>query len=221
MQIVRCWLVTARAIEFVALFFVLPTLLYVARHRIPVIPALWVLTAYCLFVLLHDPGFGREQLWSAGVLRQSAASILVIFAVAVVIGTLLVLHFAPDLFLDLPRANPRLWCLLMLLYPVLSVYPQGIVYRAFVFQRYRNLFGPGWEIILASTVAFAYVHIIFRNRLAVGLTFLGGLLFGFRYLKTGSLFASSFEHALYGCAIFTMGLGRWFSGAMPARWSSD
>ena len=108
----------------------------------------------------------------------------------------------------------------MLLYPVLSVYPQGIVYRAFVFERYRNLFSPDWAIVLASTITFAYAHIVFRNWLAVGLTFLGGLLFGFRYLETGSLFTSSFEHALYGCAIFTMGLGQWFSGAMPAEWSS-
>jgi membrane protease YdiL (CAAX protease family) len=221
MQIVRSWLVAARVTEFVVLFFVLPTVFSIGRHRLPAIPGLWVLTAYCLFVLLHDPGFGREHLWSAGTLRQSAATILLVFAVATVIGTVLVLRFAPGLFLSFPRTNPRLWGLIMLLYPVLSVYPQGIVYRAFVFERYRDVFSPGWAIVLASTIAFAYAHIVFRNPLAVGLTFLGGLLFGFRYLETGSLFASSFEHALYGCAIFTMGLGRWFSGAMPAGWSSD
>jgi membrane protease YdiL (CAAX protease family) len=96
------------------------------------------------------------------------------------------------------------------LYPILSVYPQGIVYRAFIFERYRELFGPSWAIVLASAVAFAYVHIVFRNPLAIGLTFLGGVLFAYRYLQTGSLFVSSFEHALYGCAIFTIGLGRSF-----------
>lgn len=31
--------------------------------------------------------------------------------------------------------------LVMILYPVQSVYPQGIVYRTFVFGRYRDLFG--------------------------------------------------------------------------------
>jgi membrane protease YdiL (CAAX protease family) len=63
---------------------------------------------------------------------------------------------------------------------------------------------------LASAISFAYVHIVFRNPLALALTFLAGLLFGFRYLQTGSLLVSSFEHALYGCAIFTIGLGRSF-----------
>jgi hypothetical protein len=43
------------------------------------------------------------------------------------IGTTLVWRFAPGLFLNFPRSNPWLWGLVMLLYPVLSVYPQGIV----------------------------------------------------------------------------------------------
>ncbi len=65
-------------------------------------------------------------------------------------------------------------------------------------------------LLSASATAFAYVHIVFRNPVALGLTFLAGLLFGVRYLHTGSLFVTSFEHALYGCAIFTIGPGRWF-----------
>jgi uncharacterized protein len=43
--------------------------------------------------------------------------------------------------------------------------------------------------------------------LALILTFLGGVLFGLRYWQTESLLVSSFEHALYGCAIFTIGAG--------------
>ena len=86
------------------------------------------LAAYCLFVLLHDPGFGREHLWASGTLRQCAATILLVFAVATVIGTLLVLRFASGLFLSFPRTNPRLWGLIMLLYPVLSVYPLSLIH---------------------------------------------------------------------------------------------
>lgn len=105
----------------------------------------------------------------------------------------------------------------MVLYPVLSVYPQGIVYRAFLFGRYRELFGHAWAMVLVSAIAFAYVHVVFRNPLAPSLSFLGGLLFATRYEQTGSLFISSFEHALYGCAIFTIGLGRWFYHAAVQR----
>ena len=198
------------AIEFLLLFFAGPTLFAYARHRIPAIPALWLVMAYGLFILLHDPTFNRERLWNASVFWRYAPAILGLFAIAAAIGVVLVLRFAPDLFLAFPRSNPVFWALVMVLYPVLSVYPQGIIYRAFVFERYRDLFGSGWMMVVASAIAFAYVHIVFRNPLAIVLTFLGGFVFALRYLQTGSLFVSSFEHALYGCAIFTLGLGRSF-----------
>lgn len=197
-------------IEFLLLFFVGPTLFAYTHHRIPAIPALWAVLAYCLFVLLHNPQFDRKRLWDITGLRQYALSILGLFAVIVVIGIVLVLRYAPATFLNFPRSSPLFWSLVMVLYPVLSVYPQGIVYRAFMFDRYRELFGAGWGMVLASATAFAYVHIVFRNPLALGLAFLAGLLFGVRYLQTGSVFVTSFEHALYGCTIFTIGLGRWF-----------
>ncbi|MGD1070158.1 MAG: CPBP family intramembrane glutamic endopeptidase [Bryobacteraceae bacterium] len=199
------------AVEFLLLFFIGPTLFACTRHRIPAIPVLWALTAYCLFVLLHDPRFNRRSLWNTAPLPQYAPAILGLFAAAVAIGIALVLRFGPPgLFLSFPRSNPRLWSLVMIFYPVLSVYPQGIVYRAFIFERYRDLFGPPWLIILASAFAFTYVHIIFRNRLALVTTLLGGILFGFRFLQTDSLFVTSFEHALYGCFLFTVGVGRSF-----------
>jgi membrane protease YdiL (CAAX protease family) len=65
-------------------------------------------------------------------------------------------------------------------------------------------------MIVASAAAFAFLHIVFRNPLAPALTFAGGLLFAWRYAESGSLAVSSFEHALYGCWLFTVGLGGYF-----------
>jgi uncharacterized protein len=42
----------------------------------------------------------------------------------------------------------------------------------------------------------------------VALTALGGLLFLHTYLVTGSMLVSSLEHAAYGVAAFTFGIGR-------------
>jgi membrane protease YdiL (CAAX protease family) len=42
------------------------------------------------------------------------------------------------------------------------------------------------------------------------LTFVAGLLFAWRYQTTGSLLVTCIEHALYGCFIFTVGLGGLF-----------
>jgi membrane protease YdiL (CAAX protease family) len=65
-------------------------------------------------------------------------------------------------------------------------------------------------MIVASAAAFAFLHIIFHNSLAMALTFVGGLLFAARYAQTRSLATSSVEHALYGCWLFTVGLGQFF-----------
>ncbi len=77
-------------------------------------------------------------------------------------------------------------------------------------HRYASLFPSQLVLIVVSAAAFAFMHIIFRNPLAVTLTFAGGLLFAWRYKVTGSLFTSSLEHALYGCWLFTIGLGQYF-----------
>jgi membrane protease YdiL (CAAX protease family) len=199
-----------RTLEFATLFLIVPAVFAFTRHRIPPIPALWVLMAYCLVILLRDPAFDRQQLWNSGALARYFPAILLVFSVVAAIIAILVHRFAPALFLSLPRNNPLFWAVIMILYPVFSVYPQGIIYRAFLFHRYRGVIHSDIALVIASAVAFAYVHIIFKSPLAVGLTFVGGLLFAARYLWTGSLFVSSFEHALYGCLMFTIGLGRSF-----------
>lgn len=197
-------------LEFVIVFVVLPLAYRFSPVRIPALPLLWLVSGYALWQLLRDPHFDRTRLWNAASLAPHAAIILAIFAVSAFALWLGVHLFAPNLEWSFVRANPGFWAIVMVAYPVLSVYPQGILYRAFFFQRYAALFPGKWAMIVASAAAFAFLHIIFRNSIAVALTFAGGLLFADRYAETGSLFTSSCEHALYGCWLFTIGLGQYF-----------
>ncbi|HVZ83979.1 MAG TPA: CPBP family glutamic-type intramembrane protease [Terracidiphilus sp.] len=197
-------------LEFVALFVALPLGYRFSPVRIPALPLLWLVSGYALWQLLHDPHFDRARLWNAGQLAPHVSAILAIFAVSALVLWLCVHRFAPHLEWSFVRAHPAFWAIVMVAYPVLSVYPQGLLYRAFFFERYALLFPGRWAMIAASAAAFAFLHIIFRNPLAVGLTFLGGLLFAARYAETGSLATSGFEHALYGCWLFTIGLGQYF-----------
>ncbi|MBF6211751.1 CPBP family intramembrane metalloprotease [Nocardia puris] len=122
--------------------------------------------------------------------------------------------FSPERLFDLPRTEPAVWAMVMVFYPLLSVYPQELIYRTFVFHRYAPVFGSGWAMIAASAVAFGFAHIIFGNWIAVALTLIGGLLFAHRYRRTGSILVVTVEHALYGCLAFTVGLGGFlYSGA--------
>jgi len=98
----------------------------------------------------------------------------------------------------------------MIAYPLVSVYPQGLVLRAFLMHRYRPLFRSRWTRIAVSAVAFSFMHIILRNPVAVGLTLIGGVLFADTHLRSRSLVVSSVEHAMYGCLLFTVGWGRYF-----------
>lgn len=64
--------------------------------------------------------------------------------------------------------------------------------------------------MLINAALFGYVHIVFGNLLAVVFTVIGGLLFAYTYLKSRSVFLVSVEHAVYGNALYTFGLGRFF-----------
>lgn len=201
---------SALILEFCVLFIALPLGYRFAPFRIPALPFLWVVTTYALWQLLRDPHFDRARLWNAGALPARWAGILFIFVCAAFFIWLGVHRFAPQLEWNFVRRSPGFWAVVMVLYPVLSVYPQALLYRAFFFSRYAGLFPGRWAMILASAAAFAFMHLIFRNWLAVALTFAGGILFASRYAESGSLFTSTFEHALYGCWIFTVGLGQYF-----------
>lgn len=202
----RSWLI----LEFLIVFAGLPLGYRFAPFRIPALPFLWVVAAYAWWQLLRDPHFDRAVLWNAGALPARLNWILFTFAFAAFFIWLGVHRFAPQLEWSFVRRSPAFWAMVMVLYPVLSVYPQAVLYRAFFFERYASLFPGRWTLVVASAAAFAFMHLIFRNGLAVALTFAGGILFALRYAETGSLFTSALEHALYGCWIFTVGLGPYF-----------
>lgn len=197
-------------VEFLVLFVLIPLYLFLHKPSVPPIPLLWLLALYCLLVLLRDPGFDRSQLWNPSPLYGQLRSILVLFALGVVVLGGAVYALAPSLLFSFLKTHLTIWALVMLLYPVLSVYPQGLVYRVFVIHRYRDIMQKQWALILLSALAFSFMHIVFRNPVAVVLTLAGGPLFAYRQLRTRSLFTSSVEHALYGCFVFTIGLGQFF-----------
>ena len=200
----------ALVIEFLLLFVAMPLGYRFSPRPIPPLPILWAAAIYCYWQLRRDPTFSRSQLWNTGPFVSQLPSILLCFVICAVLVGLAVRLFAPDLLFSFVRSNPGFWAVVMILYPVLSAYPQGIIYRSFLMHRYAPIFPSGTLLILVSASAFALMHIIFRNPLAVALTFAGGLLFAWRYKATGSLFTSTVEHALYGCWLFTVGLGQYF-----------
>nr|WP_284041157.1 CPBP family intramembrane glutamic endopeptidase [Jejuia spongiicola] len=95
----------------------------------------------------------------------------------------------------------------MFFYSFFSVYPQELIYRTFYFKRYHDIFKNKYLFIFINAIVFSLGHIFFKNSLVLALTFLGGLLFAFTFYKTKSTLMVSIEHAIYGCWLFTVGMG--------------
>ena len=142
--------------------------------------------------------------------RSQLRAILARFVVLGLLLASLTRLLWPQHFLSLPRQHFGFWLLIMLLYPLLSVWPQEVIYRRFLRRRYAPLFSDGTGFIIASALAFGFAHILFLNWVAVVLTLAGGALFARSYAGHNSLGLVCFEHALYGCLIFTIGLGNFF-----------
>lgn len=105
------------------------------------------------------------------------------------------------------KTKPILWVLILFVYSFLSVYPQELLYRTFFFQRYQSLFKNENLFMFVNAIIFSLGHLFFKNSLVLVLTFLGGLLFAFTFNKTKSTLLVSIEHAIYGCWLFTVGMG--------------
>lgn len=103
--------------------------------------------------------------------------------------------------------KPKLWVFILFIYTIFSVYPQELIYRTFYFHRYNYLFRNKILFIFLNAILFSLAHLFFRNILVLILTFLGGLLFAITYKKTESTVLVSIEHAIYGCWLFTVGMG--------------
>ncbi|NCU74318.1 MAG: CPBP family intramembrane metalloprotease [Candidatus Fonsibacter lacus] len=137
----------------------------------------------------------------------------IIFYKFLIIATLVLTFsyfFDPSKFLNLPRSHFFLWLLIMFLYPILSAFPQEIVYRSFFFKRYGNLFKNKKVLIFVNAFLFSFAHIIYLNPIVILFTFIGGLIMAESYSRHNSLIKVSIEHGLYGDIVFTSGLGAYF-----------
>lgn len=198
-------------IEFALLYALLPAALLWAKRfgwSVPVLPVLWAAAYPAARVLAARYGWGAKEFVGFALTRPQALRLALRAAAAAGLLAGGILLVAPGQFLELPRSNPRLWGLILTFYPLVSVYPQGVLYRGLFYARYAGLFGSERAAWLAGAAAFSLAHLAFANVWAVALTFAGGLLINRTYRRTGSLLASDLEHALYGQLVFTTGWGR-------------
>jgi uncharacterized protein len=199
-----------RFIEFILLFFGVPLLIYFDYSFIH--PSVIVLPVLVLifFYLKRKPGFHFREL----IFLRLNKNILLLHAFIVILSSIIlfaaVVVFDRKNLLNLPRANPSVYIMLCILYPVFSAYGQEIIYRTFLFKRYRAIFRTNGQLIFASSIAFSFVHIVYYSHVSIILTFILGLYLSYTYLNTRSVLLTSIIHGILGDVIFTVGLGSYF-----------
>ena len=200
------WLLISEAI---IIFAGIPLLFFWDLVPIPKIAALLLVAGYCGYQLWKDPSFSKGLLTGSRNKEISKQLFLRVPVVGTSVAGLIWL-FQPEQFLAFPSERPVIWMVVMLLYPILSALPQEFIYRTYFFHRYKPLVSLKYGSVIFSTLAFSFLHIVYDNWWAVGLSFVGGLLFGITYRRTQSLFWVTVEHILYGWIIFTLGFGNFF-----------
>jgi len=198
-------------LEFLLLFGGMP-LLILNESRAWKLAALWFFACYALVMFKRAELASAANEWNWPAARIGLREVLPRFAVFASALTLFLLLIAPEKILSFPRQRPQMWAMVMLWYPILSALPQEIIYRSLYHHRYAKLFRGGMTQLIIAGIIFGWAHIIFKNPVAVVLCGIGGVMFSHTYLKHKSLALAWIEHSLYGCFVFTIGLGSFFYG---------
>lgn len=200
--------------ELVLFYGAIPVLLVFTEDIFPLIPSI-LLILLGVIVSLRLTGWQYRDLIKGASVNSWRNMLLVWFGSAL-FWVIVVSFWLPEQMFSFVLERPDIWLMVMLLYPLLSAFPQEILYRTFLWHRYGELFGhQKWPLIIFSGVAFMWGHLLFMNWFALLMTLLGGLVFAWRYHYTRSVLLVSVEHGLYGNLFFTLGLGMFlYSGAV-------
>lgn len=205
--------------ELCALYLGIPLLMAFVLPPDAVWTVIPAATALSLALLAATPGFRWRELaegpWLPAPRAFAAFAALCALGAAAVVLTL-----RPVAFLGLPRYAPELWLTVLTLYPMLSAYPQEVMYRALFFRRYGVLFPSSAAALAVNAALFGLAHLFLWNSVALAATAAGGAVFGWAYLRTGrgrNLLFATLLHAAAGWAIFTLGAGVFFYHGAVAR----
>lgn len=198
--------------ELIVIFVLIPmlTALVLSRYDEFLMPVLFALGAGCFYLLIKDRQFKRFRLWHTQDFRKHALSAMSLFVPLALVMALVTYWLAPDLLFALPNENLELWLITLAIYPIVSVIPQEIIFRTFFFHRYKGILPSKIMRIFVSSSSFALAHLVYGNWVAVILSWFGGGVFGYRYMKSRSTLVVIFEHTLWGSYLFTIGIGFYF-----------
>ncbi len=204
------------ALEFIALCAVLPSVIIYFRLAPYMFAFLWGAASYGLWILWRKMGEDRAawlELWGWDAVHWKNLRPILIRWVLCCAGMVLFTYLIdPDRLFQMFLAKPYFVLLLFVFYPIFSALPQEFIFCSFFFRRYAPFFQTDRAKIIASSITFAYAHVLFINWVAPLLSLIAGVIFAQTYAKSRSLALVTIEHGLYGNFLFMVGLGWYFFG---------
>ena len=204
-----------RWLEMLGIFLLLPLLALPFRQQLQLwlIPVLLLLALYCYGMISRDASFKRFRLLNAAQVAPLLRRRLPVFVLGALLCLLLYSLLGDGRWFAMPSESPESWLLLLVLYPLLSAWPQELIFRTFFFHRYKKIIPRKKHRMLLSAALFGFAHLVYGNWVAILLALLGGLLFAYTYAKTRSTLACVVEHSIWGIWLFTLGLGHYLDSA--------
>jgi hypothetical protein len=161
-----------KSIEIFVFFIIIPIILIPINSNIAMFSALTAVAIICVCYLKYK----KVALINLKDFRFDQYLKIIFYKFLIVAALILTFSyfFDPSKFLNLPRSDFFLWLLIMILYPILSAFPQEIVYRSFFFKRYGNLFKNKKVLIFVNAFLFSFAHIIYLNPIVIFFYFYWG-----------------------------------------------
>jgi len=194
---------TQRWIEFALIFAVGPFILAVLLPPSAIYPVLLGGAVIGAGLLHITPEFPWRSLFKGPIRWRlfwavSGATLLVSLGLCALI--------LPDRLLFLPLNMPHFLPVLALGYTFVLALPQELIYRALFFKRYGDLFQDERWAILVNATCFSFAHLMYWHPVVLILTFIGGIIFAWSYLRA-SFKEAWMLHVGAGLMVFFSGLG--------------
>ncbi|MFW8591122.1 CPBP family intramembrane glutamic endopeptidase [Glaciecola sp. 2405UD65-10] len=202
--------------ELFLLFFLLPCGFYFVREymHFVLLPLMVFGSAACMWVLLKDHKFKRFRLWNKKGFKKLIKPVVFQFFALMVFTTGVFYWLDPEQLFYLPKFELETWLLLLIVYPLFSALPQELIFRTFLFHRYKHIIPRKKHRVLLSSVAFGFAHLFYANWVAVILSMAAGYVFSKTYAQSRSTILVALEHSFWGAWVFTLGLGSYFTSSM-------
>ncbi len=205
-------------LEFILLCICLPTVIIVYRLAPFMFFFLWAAAVYCWVILRFKYHEHLKEIWKwEAVTWKTLKPILIRWFFASIAMFLFIYFYDPERVFGIIRDRPQIIPFLLVMYPLLSALPQEFIFCSFFFERYAPFFKTEKHKIIASSIVFAYAHMLFINPVAPLLSLIAGFIFAHTYSKSRSLALVTIEHGLYGNVLFMVGLGWYFYGGAVAQ----